>query len=382
MSEFQSFDMERYMSLYEQTVEYNLSESGVEPVRLGDLLGDDELQPLLDMPLGYPQVNGIPELRQRIASLYDDATPANVLVTVGAAEANYLATRTLVGPGEGLSVMLPNYMQIWGIARNHDCELSSFHLNETAGWELDLDQLEKSTTAHTRLLAVCNPNNPTGHILTEAETDAVVSAAARVGAWILSDEVYSGSERRTDAETPSFYGRYDKVLAVGSLSKAYGLPGLRIGWVVGPPEVIEEIWKRHEYVVISATKLGNHLAARALDPEIRLRLISRTRRLIREGYGCLEAWMASHPGVFHLTPPQASAVAFVRYDLPISSLDLADRLREEKGVLVVPGEHFGLDHFIRISFGLPEDYLTAALDRLGALITELQESRSAARRPT
>jgi aspartate/methionine/tyrosine aminotransferase len=271
MSPFQPFVMERMMSKFEQEVEYNLSESGVHPVLLRELLADkpDMIDHLLATDLNYPQVNGIPELRQHIANFHDGATPDNVLVTVGAIEANYNSVRTLLSAGDEIVIMLPNYMQIWGIAKNHDYTLNTFHLREDEGWAPDLAELESVLTPSTKLIAVCTPNNPTGRILTASEMDAIIASAERVGAWILSDEVYRGANRVSDEENPSFYGRYDKVLAVGSMSKAYGLPGLRIGWVVGPVDTIDDIWARHEYTTISATMLSNKLAAIALSPEVR-----------------------------------------------------------------------------------------------------------------
>ena len=376
MPEFHPFAMERWMSRFEQDVEYNLSESGAHPISLGELLdlADDAniMDRLLDTRLGYPYVNGIPELRENIAALYDGATVEDVLVTVGAAEANHITLRTLLSAGDEIAVMLPNYMQIWGIARNHGMVVKGFHLREEEGWAADLDELREAVTEDTRLIAVCNPDNPTGYILTEAEMEAIIAAAERVGAWILADEVYAGAERLTDEETPSFYGRYDKVIATGSLSKAYGLPGLRIGWAVGPADVVDAIWARHEYTTISAATLANHLAAIALSPEVRPRIIQRTRDYIREGYPVLKEWMDGHGDTFSLTPSQAAAITFVRYHLDINSTDLADRLRREKGVLIVPGDHFGMDHFLRISFGLPRDYLVPALDRIHELIVELK----------
>jgi aspartate/methionine/tyrosine aminotransferase len=202
--------------------------------------------------------------------------------------------------------------------------------------------------------------------------DAVVHIADQVGAWILADEVYAGAERLTDEPAASFYGRYDKVIAVGSLSKAYGLPGLRTGWAVGPIDIIDQIWARHEYTTLSATALANRLAAYALSPEVRPRIIERTRGYIRDGYPVLEKWMAEHPGTFGLRPPDAAAIAFVRYNLDINSTEFVERLRREKSVLIVPGDHFGLDHFLRISYGLPHDYLEPALDRIHDLIMEFE----------
>ncbi len=374
MQLFQPFEMERMMSRFEQEVEYNLSESGAHPVLLRELVDRENgyLQDLLDTDLNYPHTNGIPQLRQNIARLYPGGTPENVLVTVGAIEANYLVMRTLLAPGDEIVVMLPNYMQIWGLGKNHGLALKTFHLREETGWAPDLAELESVVTAHTRLIAVCNPNNPTGRVLSGAEMQAIIDIADRAGSWILADEVYAGAERLTDEETPTFYGRYDKVLATGSLSKAYGLPGLRIGWVVAPAGIVDEIWARHEYTTISATMLSNRLAALALSPEVRPWLVRRTRSYIRRGYPVLQSWLDRHPGTFSLRPPDAGAIAFIRYRLAINSTRLAERLALEKGVLIMPGDHFGVDRFLRVSFGLPHSYLRPGLARIHDMIEELQ----------
>ncbi len=374
MATFQLFDMERMMSKWENVVEYNLSESGVHPTTVRELVDDPAVvEELLTTELNYPQANGIVELRENIAALYPGATPDSVLVTVGCAEANFITLQTLLAPGDEMAMMLPNYMQIWGIAHNYGVQLKSFHLKEERGWAPDLDELNDAVSERTKLIAVCNPNNPTGYILTEAEMDGIVAAADRVGAWLLADEVYSGAERLTDTQTPSFWGRYDKVLAMGSLSKAYGLPGLRIGWVVGPADTVDEIWARHEYTTIDTTMLANRLAAIALSPQVRPRLIQRARDYIRRGFPILDGWLESHEGTFSLVPSRAAAIAFPRYHLDVNSTELVERLIHEKRVFIVPGDHFGMDHYLRISFGLPPDYLRAGLDRIHELIVELQK---------
>ena len=373
MPKFQPFDMERMMSKWENVVDYNLSESGVHPTTISELVDDPTvIEDLLATELNYPQANGILELRENIAALYPGAGPDHVLVTVGCAEANYNAVHTVLAPGDEAVVMLPNYMQVWGAAHNLGVQVKAFHLEEELGWAPDLDELNDTVTDHTKLVAVCNPNNPTGYILTEAEMNAIVAAAERSGAWLLADEVYSGAERLTDVQTPSFWGRTERVLAMGSLSKAYGLPGLRIGWVVGPPEIVDAIWARHEYTAISATVLANRLAAIALSREVRPRLLKRARDYIRHGFPILEEWLNAHEGVFTMIPPQAAAIAFVRYHLDINSTQLVQRLMDEKSVFIVPGDHFGMDHYLRISFGLPPNYLQTALDRIHELIAELQ----------
>ncbi len=372
MSKFQPFVMERLLSKWENQVEYNLSESGVHPASVRDLIPEPEqVEQLLSTEFVYSQANGIPELRERIAALYPGATSENVLVTVGCIEANLLSLQTLVEPGDEIAVMAPNYLQVWGAAQNLGMVVRTFDLSSDRKWELDVDSLSQAVTDRTKLIAVCNPNNPTGHIMSSAEMDAVVTAADRVGAWILADEVYSGAERLTDEQTPSFWGRYDKVFANNSLSKACGLPGLRVGWIVGPPTEVDEAWARHEYLTISVATLSNQLAAVALSPEMRPKLLQRTRDYIRRGYKIFEEWMQSQGDLLSIVPPGAAAIAFPRYELEVNSTTFVERLIKEKSVLVAPGDHFNVDRHLRISFGLPAEYLRSGLERIHQLLTEM-----------
>ena len=372
MSKFQPFVMERLLSKWENQVEYNLSESGVHPASVRDLIPEPEqVEQLLSTKFFYSQANGIPELRERIAALYPGATSESVLVTVGCIEANLLSLQTLVEPGDEIAVMAPNYLQVWGAAKNLGMVVRTFDLSSDRKWELDVDSLSHAVTDRTKLIAVCNPNNPTGHIMSSAEMDAVVAAADRVGAWILADEVYSGAERLTDEQTPSFWGRYDKVFANNSLSKACGLPGLRVGWIVGPPTEVDEAWARHEYLTISVATLSNQLAAVALSPEVRSKLLQRTRDYIRRGYTIFEEWMQSHGDLLSIVPPGAAAIAFPRYELEVNSTTFVDRLIKEKSVLVAPGDHFNVDRHLRISFGLPPEYVRGGLERIHQLLTEM-----------
>ncbi|MCP4901194.1 MAG: aminotransferase class I/II-fold pyridoxal phosphate-dependent enzyme, partial [bacterium] len=255
----------------------------------------------------------------------------------------------------------------------HGLKMNVFHLREDNDWLVDLDELKHAVTPKTKLIAICNPSNPTGHILTSEEMDAVIRAADSIGAWILADEVYSGAERLSDEETPSFFGRYDKVVVTGSMSKAYGLPGLRVGWAVGPTKTIDSIWRRHEYTTLSTSIFSNKLAALALSCSVRPRIIQRTRDYIRQGFPILKKWTENQNGTFRLVPPQAAAIAFLSYRLDVNSTHFAERLVKDKSVLVVPGDHFGIDRFIRISYGLPKKHLREGLNRIQQFVTEIGE---------
>jgi aspartate/methionine/tyrosine aminotransferase len=335
-----------------------------------ELLGGDPqlIENFLATSLHYPQTNGSIELRDRIAELYPGATRDNIVVTTGAAQANFTSILTLMDPGDEIVVMLPNYMQIYGVAKNYRLKVQSFSLTEELGWGVDLDELKSVVSKKTVLIAVCNPNNPSGHIMTHDERRALVEAADKVGAWILADEVYAGAEHHTDDVTPSFWGEYDRVLAIGSLSKAYALPGLRVGWVVAPEKTASEIWARQDYITISATMLGNKLATYALSADVRAKLLDRTRKYLRGGYSNFERWCNEHAELISLTPPDAAAIAFVRYHRQANSSEIVKRLIHEEDTYVVPGDHFGLDHHLRISYGLSEEYVNEGLRRIIGVI--------------
>ena len=369
---FHPFALERLLSQWENRVTYNLSESGVHPVALRELVTDPAgVEDLLDTTLTYPQTNGLPELRGRISVLYPGSTPEQIVVTNGCAEANFNALQTVAGPGDEIAFMRPNYMQLWGVAQNAGMNVRAYALDEARDWVLDPGALEAAVGPRTRVIAVCNPNNPTGHILTEAEMEQIVAAADRVGAWILADEVYAGAERLRPEATTSFWGRYDRVLATAGLSKAYGLPGLRIGWVAAPAATAPEIWARQDYTTISSSMLSNKLAAIALAPDVRPRLLERSRGYVARGFAQLAGWVDQHRGRLSLGSSEAGAIGFVRYDLPIGSIELGERLLAEQDVLVVPGDHFGVERHLRLNHGLPPAYVQAGLDRIWTTMAAL-----------
>ncbi len=358
------FELERWQSVWENQVELNIAESGVLPMAAAQLAdGPGELESILALPLGYPQTNGRMELRERIASLYPGAGAQNVLVTSGCAEANYLSVWALVEPGDEVVLMHPNYGQIEGVAESQGAVVKLWRLREELGWQPDIDELSRLVTSRTRLICVCHPNNPTGAALSESSMAAVCAAASRAGAWILADEVYRGAER-SGGMTPTFWGRYERVLANAGLSKAYGLPGLRIGWVVAPPEITEKLWGYHDYTTISQTVLSDRLATLALEPAKREEILGRTRRIIAANYPVVADWIRRRPEFRH-RPPDAGAIAWLSCP---ESANLVRRAREEKSVLLCPGEQFGMPGYLRIGFGGHTGDLLQALGRIEELL--------------
>jgi aspartate/methionine/tyrosine aminotransferase len=399
------FALERMQSTFENQVDFNLSESGVHPLTLGELVEDPAArEALLSEPLRYTQTNGTVPLRETIAALYAGATADHVQVTNGGAEANYLTTWNLLEPGDEFVMMVPNFMQAWGLARAFGATVKAWPLargdggrsraeaavdgtrseggrshaeaapagsrRSEGGWRVDIDALERLVTPRTKLIAICNPNNPTGARFEAGDLDRIAAIADRHGSWILSDEIYRGAER-DGRETPTIWGRSDRILVTSGLSKAYGLPGLRIGWIVGPPERIASFWAYHDYTTIAPGALNDALARHALAPARRAALLARTRDILNRNYPIVTAWLDGHAGLFSYAPSDAGAIVYARYHHAINSTELVTRLRVDNSLLVVPGDHFGMDHHLRLGFGEPAEQLRGALSRLGAGIADL-----------
>jgi len=368
------FEMERLQSTWENRVKFNLSESSVHPMSTRELVPDPAyLEQLMDMPLIYNQSNGTDELRATIAAHYPGATLDHVEVTNGGSEANFVSIYSMLEPGDEAVIVLPNYQQIWGMIRSLGMTVKEVRLHEELDWAPDLAELQAAVSPRTRMIIVCNPNNPTGAILTAAEMDEIVRIAARSGAWILCDEIYQGSER-SGQMTQTFWGKYDRVIITNGLSKAYGLPGLRIGWIVAPKDLIAKMWSYHDYTTIAPGTLSDCLARIALAPEGRMRCLERTRDICRKNFPLFHSWMQSHGSLFRMVEPKAGAIAYVRYDLPVNSTALIERLLKEKSVLVVPGDHFGMDQYLRIGYGPPPAYLQQGLELMQQVIADYKRS--------
>jgi aspartate/methionine/tyrosine aminotransferase len=368
MMQIPRFEMERWQSVWENRVELNITESGVEPLTARELAEDPAaLDALLETRLGYGHTNGSEELRTRIAGLYPGATAENVLVTSGCAEANFLAMWSLIKPGGEAVIMQPNYMQVVGLARGFGAAVKPLWLREELRWAPGLDELDKLVTEKTRVIAVCNPNNPTGAVLSEEAMKRIGAAADRVGATVLADEVYRGAELSGE-ETASFWGRAERVLCTAGLSKAYGLPGLRMGWVAGSAEQVEHLWACHDYTTISPAMLSDRLATLALEPKRRLRLLERTRGILKKNHRLVQEWVDRHPDLLTHVPPEAGAIAWVGLGGGWNTAELAERMRAEQGVLIVPGEQFEMPSYLRIGYGGDTNELREALLRLDRLL--------------
>ena len=361
------FAMERMQSTFEKQVRYDLSESGVEALTLEDAVRSmDELR---TVALGYGDGRGREVTRALVASFHAGADPEGVLLTTGTSEANFLALATLVSPGDEVVVVMPVYMQLHGIARGLGARVREVWLREERGWRIDLDELRAAVGDRTKAICVCQPNNPTGQRLSADEVTEIARIASARGAWILSDEIFRGAERDGD-ESVSFAGRDERVIVTGGLSKVYGMPGLRIGWLVGPRERVDAAWSFKDYTTIAPSTLSELIAEHALAK--RDQLVKRARYLVNERWPLLESWALRHSRALHWTPPEAGSICFFSYQWPIDSVALSDRLIREWSTMLVPGSHFSAERHLRIGFGMPSRVLDAGLAALDRLLVELE----------
>ena len=367
----EQFAMERMQSTWENLVEYDMSESGVRPLSLRELveLGFD-LDGFLDEPLGYSQSNGTLELRERLSAIYSGAPVDHIEVTNGTSEANYLVALSQISPGDEIAMEIPNYMQMPGVARSLGATVRAFRLTLQAGWEPDWEEFEQAVTPKTRLLYLSNPNNPTGAVLSDDAMGRIVERCERTGTWILADEVYLGAEIERP-RTRSFWGMSERVIVTSGLSKAYGIPGVRIGWLVGPRDVVAQCWAQHDYLTIGPNRMSDRVARVVVDLQNRERCYQRTRAILRHNVPIVRDWASAFGGRLTWREPEAGAIGLFRYDADVSSLEIAERVRVNQSTLIVPGSHVGLEGYLRIWLGGREASLREGLRRIGAELTPL-----------
>jgi aspartate/methionine/tyrosine aminotransferase len=375
----ETFALERWMSAHEMHVEYDIAESGIFPMTADELLDlvpagerGELLDRLLCTRLGYSEARGSAELRALLAATYEATGAENILVTTGAIEANYLAMNVLLEPGDHVVAVYPAYQQLYSVPRAIGCDVSPWTVRAEDGWRFDLDDLACLITARTKLIVVNTPHNPTGAVLSAGDLRRVYELAAACGARVLCDEAYRWIEVPGSAAlAPPMRDLGPAALSVGTLSKPFGLPGLRVGWIAGPADVIAACWAARDYVSLSPGKLNDALAVVALAH--REAVTRRTRAILERNLATAHAWFARHAGLVSWTPPHGGMLALLRYELDIPSFDLANLLAETYSVMLAPGAAFGYEHTLRLGLGQDPPVFEEGLARTAACLVDLRE---------
>jgi aspartate/methionine/tyrosine aminotransferase len=372
------FALERWITRHEMNVKYDIAESGICPLTANDLLSfepagrrQEILDELLNLGLGYSEAQGTLELRTLLAETYADKGPDNILVTTGAIEANFLLFNVLLEAGDHVVAPYPAYQQLYSVPRALGCEVSLWKVDPERDLRYHIDELEDLVTARTRLIVINSPHNPTGAILSADEMRRVYELAESVGATVLSDEAYRWLDiPGGDELSPPMADLCPAGISVGTVSKPFGLPGLRIGWIVASEDVVARCWGMRDYITLSPGKLNDALAClaiRHLDE-----IVKRNQAIITANLAAADAWIAEHADVVSWRPPRAGLLALLRYELDVPSLELADKLAEEYSVMLAPGSAFGYEHHLRIGIGQDPPVFAAGLAQASACIKELR----------
>jgi capreomycidine synthase len=369
--------LEDWLRRYYFDARIDIGSSGVQVftvAELCELVGLDP-QALQAVPLDDSPSLGGTALRQAIASRWAEGNAQQVMVTHGSSEAMYLVIRTLVEPGDQVVVAEPCYQQLRSIAESTGARVTGWPLRAESGFVPDVDEGCALIRGGTRLVILNFPNNPTGATITPAELDALVGAAERAGAYLLWDTAFS--ELTYGAPPlPNPIRRYERAVSIGTLSKSYGLPGLRVGWCLGAPELLERLVRLRDYVTLNLSPLVELVATAAVRGadkllELRLAQAAANRELLTE-------WAASLGPAVELAEPKGGVCAFPRLPGVPDVERLCRGLAERDGVLLVPGNCFGHPQHVRLGFGRATADVRQGLERLGEALLSEEQAETAA----
>ncbi len=366
------FGVERWMDLYETKCAFNLAETCIESLTVDQLLTltgkqDSILDELRALKLTYGTIEGSARLRAVIASMYERQSPANVIITHGAIGGNALVYETLVEPGDTVVSVLPTYQQHYSIPESYGANVRILKLREENAFLPDLDELRRLVDDKTRLIAINNPNNPTGSLMDAQLLTEVAGIARACGAYVLCDEVYRGTDQEGSGYTASMADLYERGISTGSMSKTYSLAGLRLGWIAGPEELLHAVAIHRDYNTISVGMIDDHFAAIAL--EHRAAILNRNHAIVRTNLAFLDAWVTNEP-VMSYIKPKSGTTALLKYDLPMSSRDFCTALIEETSVMLTPGSALDMEGYVRIGYANNPDVLKQGLGKISAFLAE------------
>lgn len=370
--QIEPFGVEIWMNAWETKCEWNLAETCVESLTIAELLkltgkNSDDLSALLPMKMTYGAIEGSERLRQAIANLYAKQSIANTIVTHGTIGANMLVHKTLVSRGEHVISVIPTYQQHYSIPASIGADVAHLKLKEENGFLPALDELRAIVRPDTKLIAINNPNNPTGALMDRAMLEEISSIARENDAWVLCDEVYRGTDQHGDGMTDSMADIYEKGISTASTSKAFALAGLRLGWVAGPTGLIEQISIHRDYDTISVGMIDDHFATLALENSAAV--LSRSHAITRGNLQILSDWVDQEAKISWVKP-KSGTTALLKFDLPMSSEAFCLKLQEETGVMFMPGKALSMEGYVRIGYANNPEILKNGLKRVSDFLAQ------------
>ena len=364
------FDVEQWMNEFENHCSYNLAETCVASLTMAQLLAlsgktETVMDELMPIHLTYGAIEGSDRLRAAICSLYSQQQPHNIITTHGAIGGNALVYQTLVGAGDHVISVLPTYQQHYSIPESLGAEVDILPLRPQNGFLPDLEELRGMMRDDTHLIAINNPNNPTGALMDEPFLQQLIEIARRAGSYILCDEVYRGTDQFGDGMTASIADLYEKGIATDSMSKSFSLAGLRLGWIATAPEIIQQISIHRDYNTISVGVLDDYFASLAL--EAKDAILERSRRITRDNLQILDDWVTGEALISYVKPGSGTT-ALLKYDLDISSRDFCVSLLQETGTLLTPGSALDMEGWLRIGYANDTEILRQGLVKISTFL--------------
>ena len=356
-----AFKIEDWMNYYCSSAKYDLTSTCIRPFSIRELLTLCKVQnpwEILDTKLDYGDIQGSPRLKNAIKGLYLNQDSRNITVTHGAIGANQLIFESLLEKGDEVILIVPTYQQHYSLPKALGASVKLLYLREEANWLPNIKELENSIGRKTKLICLNNPNNPTGAIIPDDLLKRIVDIAKANNIWILSDEVYRGLNLVGNPYSQSIADMYEKGISVGSMSKTYSLPGLRVGWVCAREDLIAEINKHREYSIISVSIVDDYFSAIALENKEKIAI--RNFKIMREGYEILNDWLNGEVYV-KANLPQGGTTALVRYKKDVSSRALCKNLQAKTGVALLPGETMEMEGTVRIGYCVEPETLRTGL---------------------
>ena len=366
------FGVEIWMNEFETKCELNLAETCVESLTIAQLLAligrnDTDLAELLPMKLTYGAIEGSERLRNAIAALYAHQKPDNVIVTHGTIGANALVHQALVSRGDHVISVIPTYQQHYSIPASIGAEVSHLRLREEHDFLPDLLELKRLAVPGTRLIAINNPNNPTGALMQREMLEEIASIARGCGAWLLCDEVYRGTDQMGNGATESITDLYERGISTAGMSKAFSLAGLRLGWVTAPREVIDQVMIHRDYNTISVGVIDDYFACLALENSSKV--LARSQAITRTNLAILSEWVDQEP-LISWVKPRSGTTALLKYALDMPSRDFCVALLQETGVMFTPGSAMEMEGYVRIGYANPTAILQKGLDRVSTFLAK------------
>ncbi len=363
------FGCEAWLNVWEKRATYDISQSTITSFTLKELISMGPLseQAFFDgfanQVFSYGWIEGSPEFKQAVSETYAHVSPDRIIQTNGGTGGDLLALMALVERGDHVIALHPSYQLLYDFPRSLGAEVDYWELSEEDGWNPSLDDLRRMIRPNTKVICINNANNPTGTVMDAAFLAEMVEIAQSVGAYILSDEVFT--PLTDDISVPAIADIYDKGISVNSISKTYSVPGVRVGWIAANLEFIDLIRTYRDYTMICCGVFDDYVATYTLQNKDNV--LRRNAAIVNENLGILKDWVDREPRV-SLVLPRSCSISFIKLDIPMEVEEFCVNLLKDTGVLLIPGNRFDVPGHARLGYCCDREVLVKGLESLSGYL--------------